>query len=107
MLFGILKNKIGDSYRSGHARNEVPSEPGDLPLESLPSQDEEVITNLCIGELLQQLSGTDRTVLLLACVNDMSISDIASLLGKSEGSIRTRLSRVKANLRRDGIPRVL
>ena len=51
------------------------------------------------GEELRRLPKRDRTILHLYYYEEMSTAEIARVLGKREGSIRTRLSRARKMLR--------
>lgn len=52
-----------------------------------------------ILEQINKMEENDKEVLLLRFVDNMNNTEIADLLGKSEGSIRTRISRALDKLR--------
>jgi RNA polymerase sigma-70 factor (ECF subfamily) len=47
---------------------------------------------------LLELSPTDRSIVLLAELEDFSAAEIGKELGLSEGAVRTRLSRLRARI---------
>lgn len=52
-----------------------------------------------VREALLELSPRERNVLLLCVVHELPVSETAVLLGIPEGTVKSRLSRVKARLR--------
>ena len=53
-----------------------------------------------IEAILESLSKEDRFLLTAREVDGFSYEDLASVTGESEGSLRTRLSRLKSNIRK-------
>ncbi|MFA6521364.1 MAG: RNA polymerase sigma factor [Candidatus Gracilibacteria bacterium] len=52
-----------------------------------------------IFELLEGLPESQKSLVIMRYVNDLSYSEIANILGKEEGAIRTALSRITTSLR--------
>lgn len=78
-----------------------------LPLDeakavSRHSSIEEIDTNIQISQvlsLIDELSSSERDLLIMRYVNDLSNREIAEILKKEEGAVRTALSRALASLR--------
>lgn len=66
---------------------------GIVPLELLPDKGytEEHDTALDVRESLAALGESDRIILTLYYLNDLSVRDVAKLLGISEGAVKQRL----------------
>ncbi len=54
----------------------------------------------CLIGLLQCLPRSQRCVFVLDVLNDLSIAEIASIMGKSQNSVRILLSRARSSMRR-------
>jgi RNA polymerase sigma-70 factor (ECF subfamily) len=54
----------------------------------------------CLIGLLQCLPLSQRCVFVLHILNDLSIADVASIIGKSQNSVRILLSRARSSMRR-------
>lgn len=61
------------------------------------SEDEELIRHL--HEALEALPPVSRTVLTLYYLEEMSVSDVATIMGKPEGTVKNLLFRARARLR--------
>lgn len=68
-----------------------------------PTPEEQVISREEREELLwamNQLDDEQRQILTLRVVNDLSYTDIAEILNIKEGTVKSRLSRARENLRK-------
>lgn len=91
-LLRVAANCAGDLHRSPWRRRVVPlEEAGEMSAPELESGD--------MGEVLSALPEDYRVVVYLYYYEEMSTEEIARVLGKREGSIRTRLSRARKRLR--------
>lgn len=91
-LLRVAANCAGDLHRSPWRRRVVPlEEAGEMSAPELESGD--------MGEVLLALPEDYRVVVHLYYYEEMSTEEIAHVLGKRKGSIRTRLSRARKRLR--------
>ena len=91
-LLRVVANCAGDLHRSPWRRRVVPlEEAGEMSAPELESGD--------MGEVLLALPEDYRVVVHLYYYEEMSTEEIAHVLGKRKGSIRTRLSRARKRLR--------
>lgn len=91
-LLRVAANCAGDLHRSPWRRRVVPlEEAGEMSAPESESGD--------MGEVLLALPEDYRVVVHLYYYEEMSTEEIACVLGKREGSIRTRLSRARKRLR--------
>ena len=90
-LMRVLVNRCRDLYRKNRRRGTVPL------LRELPVPGPEERQEL---EELYALSPPDRAVIHLRYYEGWSTAEIARLLGVREGTVRSRLSRARARLRR-------
>ncbi|MHA7886441.1 RNA polymerase sigma factor [Roseicyclus sp.] len=99
-LFTILRNRFLDGWRKRSRRgHHVPIE--DCPSHGLgqpASQDDWMELKEC-EESLSRMRAVDRAILLLSVFSALSNRDIARRLGVAEGTVRSRLSRTRADLR--------
>jgi RNA polymerase sigma-70 factor (ECF subfamily) len=104
-LWGIAANLIRDHFRSRARRDRAYRKVPPLPdSEADPSED---ATNRLTAEeerpklvaAMKQLRREDTEVLLLFAVADLSYAEIAEVLDIAEGTVRSRLSRIRSKLR--------
>ena len=57
-------------------------------------------SNIMVYEIYHQLSPKEQTLFELRLINDLPYSEIASIIGKSEESIMTALSRLRKKLKK-------
>jgi RNA polymerase sigma-70 factor (ECF subfamily) len=93
-IFGIAHNHLMNYYRDHkpvtsieHAE-EVAYE---QPLEGPPS--------IVVQKILGMLTEVEREVIALRYLSDLSYEEIADMTGKSEGAVRTSLSRAQSQFR--------
>jgi len=87
-LFGIAHNHLVNYWR-GH-KEDLPIEHAeDIACESFPNE----IPSPSIHKILNLLSDTEREIITLRNLHDLSYEEIADITGKSPGSARTSLSR--------------
>ena len=107
-VFTIAHHRLVDERRRMARRPEEPAEPVELPRLALiaggsgnGSVEEEAIARL--GEagslsLLEPLTDDQRAVVLLRILIGLSVADVAAVLGKREGAIKTLQRRALARL---------
>ncbi len=94
-LLRVAANCAGDLHRSPWRRRSVPlEEAGQMPAPEPPEDQGMEAAILTLPE-------NYRVVVHLYYYEELSTGEIARLLGKREGTIRTRLSRARAMLRED------
>jgi RNA polymerase sigma-70 factor (ECF subfamily) len=88
--------RIGRGQKNAAALHDSELEP------SAADDPEEQLARRELGELLErtllELSARDRTIVLLAELEDFSAAEIGAELGMTDGAVRTRLSRLRARL---------
>lgn len=104
-LYGIATNLL-----RGHARREVrllrTAERYGVNVEIAESMESSVITRVDAGEHLRRISrqlakmsNTDRDLLLLVSLAELSVQDAAEALGMNPATARSRLHRLRAKLK--------
>ncbi|MDO5676358.1 MAG: sigma-70 family RNA polymerase sigma factor [Propionibacteriaceae bacterium] len=99
-LYGVLRNKIGDHYRSQRVRDTVHKE---LAYRASPSTLDHALATeqqLDIERALQLLKPEQAEVLLLAYWSDLTTAEGARALNLNPVTYRVRLTRAKAEFRR-------
>ena len=102
-LWTVARNKVNDHYRQGQRRPQVSLESlGELledatTPEQLALQQEEIAY---LYRYLQRLSDTQQEVLQLRFIGGLRCTEIAALLKKREGAVRSILSRALNELRK-------
>ena len=97
-LFSILHNRFVDRMRASRASPEEPmDEDGiEVPVRATQSDMLEVRD---IGAALNRLAPDQREVLLLVAVEQMSYAQVADVLSVPVGTVMSRLSRAREQLR--------
>ena len=96
-IFAIAHNHLVNHYRVAHREVELlENKASDLNEFKIIELNQEITKIL---ELIQEMDDSDRDILLLRFVDQLSNTEIAELLGKDEGAIRTKMSRSLAKLR--------
>ena len=101
-LFRIAHNLAMDHFRS-RRRWQPEEEPPELPDAEERSAEEEALHSIGRQSMLEMIEGLSRDqqqVLTLKFVFNFSNSDVATILGKSEGAIKSLQHRALASLQR-------
>ena len=110
-LYKVAYNSLVDYYRSAVKNREVQIENQDILVHLASVQanqniKEQIEKNMDMSQdmdkiyfVLQDMSDLSTDVITLKYIEDMSNSEIAEILNKSEGSVRTALSRALQELR--------
>lgn len=98
-IYTVAKNVVIDFWRKNKS---IPE--SQLPeglFESMAAEDNTEVSDdyATFLSLLDKLSESDREVILLRYVEDMSSKDMAQLLGERENTILVRISRAKEKLK--------
>lgn len=104
-LFGIASNVIRNTRRAARRHSEAMSRlppPGSVPdlAEAVVSRITDAAEAAAALAVLNRLRHTDREVLLLHVWSGLSHAEVAQACGTSVGTVRSRLSRARARLRK-------
>lgn len=96
----VAKNQLRTTRRYARLLSRIPH---DGPFPDHADEVAQALDSLRISQdvraVLQQLNPRDASILLLSVVQELSTKDVALALGIPEGTVKSRLSRVKARLR--------
>lgn len=99
-LYGIARNVQLNLARGELRRNRLSMKMSHLLDEAVPPADEIQLENATdVRRALQSLSENEREVLVLAAVEGLSPSEIASLLDMNASTVRTHLHRARESMR--------
>jgi RNA polymerase sigma-70 factor, ECF subfamily len=101
-LFRIAHNLAMDHFRAGR-RWQPEEEPRDEPDAVEPSAEDEAFETIGLEsmlEMIEGLSSDQRDVLTLKFVFDFSNAEVATILGKTEGAVKSLQHRALATLER-------
>jgi len=100
-LFRIARNMMVDYFRSHQEPVDLPLEEGVLPAESGPGDVLETeLTQQQLARALSSLTEDQQEVIILRFVDGLSPTDVAQVLGKSEGAIKSLQHRALGSLNR-------
>lgn len=96
-IFTIAHNHLVNFYRTANRETQLFE---DHYLTQVDTHKVELAYELeAVMKVINQMEPSDREILLLRFVDELSNTEIAKLLGKEEGAIRTKMSRSLAKLR--------
>jgi RNA polymerase sigma-70 factor (ECF subfamily) len=103
-VFTIVHRRLVDERRRRHRRRESAVDPAVLPsVGPLGDAEEEALARLggrSVLEAVGTLTPDQRAVVLLRVVADLSVAEVARILGKSGGAVKTLQRRALARLAR-------
>jgi RNA polymerase sigma factor (sigma-70 family) len=104
-VLAIAHHRLLDARRHDQRRPATPTATEDLPPLPSPADTEaDALAAIAFGELegpLRTLTDDQRTVLLLRVIADLSIEDVAGVLGRRPGAIKQLQRRATSALRRE------
>ena len=99
-LYRIAHNLVVDYFRAGQ-QDEVPLEEWPIPSREHPADiAERSLTQQRLRSAVGQLTGEQNLVITLKFLEGMSNAEVARVLGKSEGAVKSLQFRALASLRR-------
>jgi RNA polymerase sigma-70 factor (ECF subfamily) len=100
-LYTIARNLVNDVYRQAGTVTHLPLEELVITSEGNPAQDvEHHLSAKKIAGAVNSLTEDQRQVILLKFIQDYSNAEVAFLLGKPEGAVKSLQHRALAALRR-------
>jgi len=100
-LFRIANNSVVDYYRRRAVRNHLPLDEKHLPAHAGPEVSVETkLTQERLQQALLKLTDEQQQVIILKFIEGLSNAEIAQILGKSEGAIKSLQHRGLVSLRR-------
>ncbi len=100
-LYRIAKNVVTDYYRLQPSQADMPLEEGLIAAEGSPGEAlEEGLTQGRLQRALQGLTDEQRQVVILKFIEGLSNTEVAQIMGKSEGAIKSLQHRALAALGR-------
>jgi len=101
-LYRIAHNLIANWHRDRSRKKEISIDETPLEIPSMDLPESSLIKDQEIGELMayvRKLPADRQTLLILKFVDDMTNDEIASIMGKSEGAIKSLYHRTLLELR--------
>ena len=104
LIYRIARNTVIDQYRKNSVREEYSISPADENDIIDYKQDSAALTDIAIDKemitaKLMELKDEYREMIVLRYIEELSISEIADILGKSSGSVRVDLHRALKTLK--------
>ena len=103
-LYTIARNLIADQHRRGHQTSQLPldeaSEVGSDGTDDLVQGMDRRLQADCLAAALKHLTEDQRQVILLRFMEDLNHSEVARIVGKSEGATKALQHRALKSLRR-------
>ncbi len=75
---------------------EEPERTPDIPDNDVPDQELLAMEVKQLKKVLEEIPVDDKAILLMKYQDDMSIKEIAGILGKTESAVKMRIKRAKA-----------
>jgi RNA polymerase sigma-70 factor, ECF subfamily len=101
-LIGIARHKLADHFRSveRQERRNMRMEIQRLELDPAFRHETGIEDRALIAEILASLPASQRAVLVLVVLDDLSVAEAARLLGRSRGATESLLFRARDSFRR-------
>ncbi len=106
LLYKVARNLVIDHYRKKSSQGEQISLDQERNTIDLPDRNQDIHANLelsdeysLISDKLFELKDEYREIIVMRYVNELSVGEIASALGKSRGNIRVTIYRALQALR--------
>ena len=99
-VFKIAHNLVVDYYRKNRTTEEIDERMADPQQTSNPAYQTDIkLTQIRLRKVICRLSENYQQVIILKYINELDNKEIASVIGKSEGAVRTLQFRALARLR--------
>jgi RNA polymerase sigma-70 factor, ECF subfamily len=101
-IIGIAHNKLSDYYRKVYKRNIDVSLSDDIVDTYIPddeSETEKLDMKMTLEKAILQLAPSDRELLFMIFSQGMNYSEAANILNIPEGTVKSRMSRIRSILR--------
>lgn len=102
LLYKIARNTIIDHYRKQQGKETVALEAAEEVSDMRQDHGEQLATEMefqaIIQKKLPQLKEEYRDVIILRFINELSVSEISRILGKSSGNVRVLIHRALQSL---------
>lgn len=102
LLYKIARNTIIDHYRKNQNKDIVSLEVAEETIDEKQNIVEQTITKIdfkaLVEEKLPLLKDEYRDVIILRFINELSVSEIAKILGKTSGNVRVLVHRALQSL---------
>lgn len=87
-LFTIARRRLIDHWRASARRVTEISVDTDLPIPFHDEPDARIDAYDAINELTEGLTGAQRDIVVLRVIADLSVEEVASIVGRTPGSVR-------------------
>lgn len=99
-VFKIAHNLVVDYYRKNRTTEEIDERMADPQQTSNPAYQADIkLTQIRLRKVIRRLPENYQQVIILKYINELDNKEIASVIGKSEGAVRTLQFRALARLR--------
>jgi RNA polymerase sigma factor (sigma-70 family) len=104
-VFAIVHRRLVDERRRRGRRLESPADPGALgllgPVGNAEQEALERVGGRSVLEAVRRLTPDQRAVILLRVLADLPVAEVARVLGKTQGAVKTLQRRALARLARE------
>ncbi|MCX6792743.1 MAG: RNA polymerase sigma factor [Candidatus Falkowbacteria bacterium] len=102
LLYKIARNTIIDHYRQTKNQDTVSLEAAEETVDEKQNVHDKVVTDIDFKSLVQEklplLKDEYRDIIILRFINELSVSEIAKVLGKTSGNVRVLAHRALQSL---------
>jgi RNA polymerase sigma-70 factor (ECF subfamily) len=94
-----------NAYRDMYRKRKHDAQRDQMPLDLAdPSFENDADWRIVLDQLLQELSETDRNIVILRFQNDLPVRQVAEIMKITEANVKTRVFRLKDKLKRMLLP---
>ncbi len=107
-LFGVAANVVSDYFRHSYRSQQTTLDEHIMSRDPLPSEiAEQMVTNEELRQAIRKLTPDQQHVLALRFGQNLSLQEVARILGKTEGAVKQLQARAIAALARQMTPGVV